>query len=283
MQLTFLEASAPLTKQYEKAPGGAITKTPYPMTWEFTSHLEDVTNLASMHKALVHHAGLGNCLLKGSIQKPLVSESRAGSTDSNGPTSYVVLDLDGLPDVDIDETDPTLAHPVTLDYFLKALDLDQVSHIVQWSASYGIENTKLRAHVFFMLDKPAAAPLLKQWLIQFNHDIAMLRNAMGLTKTGNAISWTLDISACQNDKLIYIAPPTLKGIPDPMKGKPRISLVKRKTERLVLSTTINSTAKNKELTNKRTEELRDAAGLPKRKTTYKMHGSVEVMVKPDSV
>lgn len=288
MHLTFLEASVPLTKTYSRAADGTVTKTPYPMTWEFTSHVEQVTNLASFHKALTAHAAQGHCLLKGTITKPLVAESRAGSTDSNGPTDYIVLDLDGLPDVDVVTTvddngdEVSFTHSVTLDYFLKALGLDQTSHIVQWSASYGIENTKLRAHVFFLLDKSAAAPLLKQWLIQLNHNVDMLRNAMGLTKTGNAISWALDISACQNDKLIYITPPVLKGIKDPMAGKSRISLVKRKTDRFTLPSTINATAKNKELTAKRTESLREAAGLPKRKTTYKMHGSVEVLVKPDA-
>jgi hypothetical protein len=124
--------------------------------------------------------------------------------------------------------------------------------------------------------------LLKQWLIQLNHQLPMLQAAMGLTKTGNAISWPLDISACQNDKLIYIAPPVLKNIKDPLAKLPRIALIKRKTDLLSLSAAINSTAKNRELTNKQVEKLRDDAGLPKRKTTFKMHGTVEVMVKPDS-
>lgn len=278
MKLTFLEASVPLTKTYAKAADGTITKTPYPFVWEFTSHELNCANLAQVHAALLTHAAKNHCLLKGSIAKPLIKESRAGSTDANGLTEYIVLDLDGLPDTFIVDDQKV---KMTLDLLLKKLGLDEVSHIVQWSASYGIENTKLRAHIIILLDKPTAAPLLKQWLIQLNHEIDALRAAMSLTKTGNAISWALDISACQNDKLIYIAPPVLKGIKDPL-PKGRISLVKRKNEKLSLSVTINSTAKNKELTNARLEVLREAAGLPKRKTQYKMHGSVEVMVKPDS-
>lgn len=275
MDMTFLEANLPLTKTYTKAANGDIKKTPYPMTWEFTSHPVAASNLNDLHAALLRHAVQGHCLLKGNVARPLVNESRAGSTDSNAATEFVVLDLDGLPEMHQDGY-------VTLDSFLEALDLSDISHIIQWSASYGIENQRLRAHVFFMLDRPAAAPLLKQWLIQLNHEVAMLNDAMSLTKTGNAISWALDISACQNDKLIYIAPPVLKGIKDPMAKAPRISLVKRKNDRLSLHNTINSTTKNKELTNKRLEELREVAGLPKRKTTYKMVGSVEVMAKPDS-
>lgn len=278
MKLTFLEASVPLTKSYAKAADGTITKTPYPFVWEFTSHEQLCSSLTQMHAALVAHAAKNHCLLKGNIAKPLVKESRAGSTDSNGLTEFIVLDLDGLPDTFVVDDQKV---KVSVDLLLTKLGLGQMSYIVQWSASFGIENTKLRAHIFILLDKPTAAPLLKQWLIQLNHEVDMLNAAMALTKTGNAISWALDISACQNDKLIYIAPPVLKGIKDPL-PKGRITLVKRKTEKLSLANTINSTAKNKELTNKRLEVLREAAGLPKRKTAYKMHGSVEVMVKPDS-
>jgi RNA polymerase sigma-70 factor (ECF subfamily) len=145
---------------------------------------------------------------------------------------------------------------------LLLVGLEDISYIVQWSASYGIENWRLRAHVFILLNKLYAAPLLKQWLIQKNHEVPLLSRAMSLTKTGNSISWPLDVSACQNDKLIYIAPPALKGIKDPMAKTPRIQLVRRKHEKLALTTTINSSTKNRELTHKRIKELREEAGLP---------------------
>lgn len=284
MDITFLESAVSLTKTFTKGADGNVLKTPYPFVWEFTSHAVQVSTLAALHTYLTEHAALGHCLLKGNVQRPLVKESRAGSTDPNATTQFVVLDLDGLPDVfiSIDPTGIEMKTSVTLDTFLTALKLSTVSYIVQWSASYGIENKNLRAHLIFMLDHPIAAPLLKQWLIQLNHETPMLSTAMGLTKTGNAISWALDISACQNDKLIYIAPPALKGIRDPMAKRPRIELVKKKNDTLAITTMINSTAKNKELTHKRLEKLREMAGLPKRKTSYKMHGSIEVMVKPDT-
>lgn len=280
MRLHFLEASVPLTKQYARAANGTITKTPYPFVWEFTSHDETVSTLPQFEAVLRSHADLKHCLLKGSLAKPLVKESRAGSTDTNSQTEFVVLDLDGLPDsTTVDLGGKLQTAQVSIDDLLHALGLQDTSYILQWSASYGIENTALRAHLFFMLDKPTAAPLLKQWLVQLNHETALLSDAMGLTKTGNSISWALDISACQNDKLIYIAPPVLKGIKDPLKT-PRITLIKRKHDKLKLPT-VNATAKNRELTNKRIAELREVAGLPARKVTYKMHGAAEVMVKPD--
>lgn len=277
MNIIFLEAAVPLTKTYSKS-AGAIVKTPYPFVWEFTSHTESCKSLAELEHLLKTHAALGHCALKGTISRDLVKESRAGSTDTNSTTEWLVLDLDGLPEtIDIDGRQA----PLTIDLFLAEMGLADVSYIVQYSASYGIENQRLRAHIFILLDKPYAAPLLKQWLIQKNHEVPLLRSSMGLTKTGNSISWPLDISACQNDKLIYIAPPVLKGIKDPMGKMPRISLIKRKHDKLSLNGVISSSSKNKELTHKRIAELREEYGLPARKIAYKMHGSTEVMLKPD--
>jgi hypothetical protein len=285
MDLYFLQASQPLTKTYAKATGGEITKTPYPMTWEFSSHAEKAGNLRDMEALLHKHAALNHCLLKGHISKPLAKESRAGSTITNDTTDWLVLDLDGLPEHLVSQTaaGQQTSQPMTIDLFLGELGLGTVSYIVQWSASYGIENKKIRAHVFMQLDRPYPAPLLKQWLIQKNHETPLLSDAMQLTKTGNSISWPLDISACQNDKLIYIAPPVLKGIKDPCVAAklPRIQYVKRKTDILALTSSVNTTEKNKKLTFARLDQLRDAAGLPKRKYTTKIVGSAEVMLKPD--
>lgn len=279
MNLVFLQAAVPLTKSYSKNSTG-ITKSPYPLVWEFTSHEEPCKSLQNMEQLLIKHAALGHCVLKGSISRPLVKESRAGATDANATTEWLVLDLDGLPDsLEVDGK----SVPLTIDLFLSEMGLADISYVVQWSASYGIENKKLRAHVFMLLDRAYAAPLVKQWLMQKNHEVPLLRASMGLTKTGNSISWPLDISACQNDKLIYIAPPTLKGIKDPMSGVPRIQYVKRKLDKFALSAsgTISTTAKNRDLNHKRIAELRDEFGLPPRKIAYKMHGNTEVMVKPD--
>lgn len=279
MDLVFLEAAVPLTKTYAKSSSG-IAKSPYPLVWEFTSHTEPCKSLTQFEVLLKQHAAQGHCVLKGGIARNLVHESRAGATDTNAVSEWLVLDLDGLPDTIEINNKPV---PLTIDLFLAEMGLQDTSYIVQWSASYGIENKKLRAHVFMLLDRAYSAPLLKQWLMQKNHEVPILRESMSLTKTGNSISWPLDTSACQNDKLIYIAPPTLKNIKDPMSGVPRISLVKRKNDKLALSGlgVINTSAKNRELNHKRIAELREDFGLPPRKIAYKMHGNTEVMLKPD--
>lgn len=278
----FLQASVPLTKSFAVT-NGELVKTPYPFVWEVTSHDETTSTLTALHMALVKHAALGHCMLKGSLQRPLVNESRAGSTNASATTELLVLDLDGLPE-EIESLTPSkqpITLPMTIDLFLAELGLNDISHIIQLSASHHISDKRIRAHVFMQLDKPYTAPLLKQWLIQKNHEVALLRESMMLTKTGNSIRWALDISACQNDKLIYIAPPSLKGIKDPVPKGQRIKLVKRKHDLLALTQTVNTTGKNKDLTHARINELRDVAGLPKRKFTYKVVGGTEVMLKPD--
>jgi hypothetical protein len=283
MKLFFLQASVPLTKSYVKTPQG-ISKTPYPMTWEFTSHEEQCSNLQQLEHLLKKHAVAGNCLIKGELQRPLNCESRAGSTSSGATTDWIVLDLDGLPET-LETTTGTgqiVTAPMTIDLFLAELGLSDISYVVQWSASYGIENKRLRAHIFMLLDKPYTAPLLKQWLVQKNLEVPMLNASLTLAKSGNSLCWPLDVSACQNDKLIYIAPPKLKGIKDPMGITPRIQLVKRKHDKVSMPVSTINNERNKSMTHKRISELREADNLPKRKFTYKSIGGSEVLLKADS-
>jgi hypothetical protein len=269
MKLTFLQAGVPLTKSFAKQADGTITKSSYPSVYEVTSIEEHCPDLRSMEALLKKHAALGNCLVKGNPTRPLTAESRAGTTDSNGATDWIVLDVDGIPGC------------ATVEDFLRALNMDNVSYVVQYSASYGITSNDLRAHIYMQIAALMAAPLIKQWLIGLNHTVPMLRNAMTLTKTGNSVSWPLDISACQNDKLLYIAPPLLKGIKDPFSKRPRIEYVAKQTKFLTIPV-IPSTAANQELTTKRINEIRVTDGLPVRKTRYKMHGATRVMCDPDS-
>ena len=271
MDITFLKAPIPLTKTYIKQKDGSIEKHPYPNAYEVTSIKEPCSDMKMFETLIRKHAAFGHSLLKGSVSRPLINESRKGSTDSNATTDWIVLDLDGLPNCN------------TVDQFLTALNMHDITHVVQYSASYGIENNDLRAHVFMQLSRPIAAPLLKQWLIETNHKVDILRNAMTLTKTGNSLSWPLDITACQNDKLIYIASPLLKGgLKDPLSSKSRISYVARKHATLTISNQISSTEINKDRTTKRINELRENLGLPARKYVFKMVGSNQVLAKPDS-
>lgn len=270
MKIVFLQAPVPLTKTYTRRQNGALEKSSYPHASQFTSIEKTCPDMKSFADLLTKHAALGHTLLKGLIAQPLVNESRKGSTDSNGQTDWIVFDFDGLPP------------GVTVDSILKDMKLDDISYVAQYSASYGIESMDLRAHVFMQLNRPMAAPLLKQWLIDLNHQVDTLKNAMRLTRTATALSWPLDITACQNDKLIFIAPPILHGIKDPMGKKPRIAYVAKKNSTLTITTTIPTTETNRDRTAKRVNELRDQTGLPQRKYQFKMVGAHQILVKPDS-
>lgn len=269
MQLSLLGAEHPLVKTFTQR-DGVLQKSPYPNAYHFTSQTLSVTNITEFHGQLVLAAKRGQCLLKGVLKRELTDEPRASTTDAETPTEWVCLDIDGLRALsDV----PSLMH---------ALDLDDVSHIIQYSASMGVDPSKgLSAHVFFMLSAPVAAPFLKQWLIGLNltHDI--LRAEIALTRTGNALRWPLDITTCQNDKLIYIAPPHLgPGVLDSFKGK-RIQLVERTlahlpTQRLVADINKNRT----ELADVLNTLRKDASYAKIKDTQYKVKNNIAYLAKP---
>lgn len=278
MKIHFLQANVALTKAYKKTPQG-IEKTSYPHMFEVTSHDSDIKTLTGLATELRTHAKLGHCLLKGELMRPLNKESRAGTTDRNGNTQWICLDLDGLP---TSLVTPTGVIKYGIEELLKDLGLGDVSYVLQWSASHGISDTNIRAHVMIFLDRPVSVALIKQWLIQLNHTTQILRENTHLTKTACSLSWVLDITACQNDKLIYIAPPLLTGITDPLGKTPRITTVMKKKQFFTFPQTVNSIATNRDLTDTRILELRTAANMPKRKMQYKLSGPHEVLVKPDA-
>jgi len=277
MNLHFLSASVPLTKTIEKLPDGTVLKSPYPNVYNVTSHEEQITDIADFYAAMAKHAALGHCLVKGNLTRTLVNESRAGSTVTGDSTHWICLDIDGIP-----ATYGTPPASVTPSALLSVLGIGDVSHVLQWSASQGINGPALRLHIFMLLTGPVPAPILKQWLVQLNHSVPLLSDAMGLTKTGNSLTWGLDITACQNDKLLYIAPPTLKGLKSPLGRTPRISLVQRVLPALTFPTSTNTTKANQALTEARIHELREAAGLPPRKFAMKTVKNTEVLNKPES-
>jgi len=264
--LTFLNTSEQLTKTFELQKTGEITKSTYPNSFEFTSLKESAKDMKEFATLLQAHASLGHCLLKGHTNRQLNKESRAGTTDANATTEIICLDIDGSQAFK------------TPDEVMKALSLQHVSYVVQYSASHMIGSTALRCHIFFRIDKPLAAPQIKQHLLKWNLSIPEFANELSLTKTQNTLSYTLDITACQNDKLIYIAPPVLVGIKDPLKN--RILFIKGKHECATLPPP-PSIVVNKAEVEVRIASLRDAAKLPKRKNVYKHVNNTEILSKPD--
>ncbi len=273
MDLFFLEADQPITKRYSYDSAGTLLKHPYPFVYQVTSHQEACPDLATFETLILKHAKQGHTLVKGALARSLVSESRAGTTDADAKTSWICLDLDGIDQYQ------------SVDLFLEAIGCADVDYILQWSSSMGVENKSgFRCHIFMMLNTPAHPQMLKHWLQNLNLQVPALKAQLSLTKTYNALRWPLDITTCQNDKLLYIAPPIFdKGLKDPYPGKNRISLHARSARALALPAITPTKEALRELTNKVVNELRVAGGLPKRKTTrYKFEGAVEYYANPDS-
>src|SRR5574343_160367 len=266
MKVTFLSADRPLTKTYIFSASG-YDHTPYPLTAEFTSHLEHVTSIEDLYVALVAHASVGHCLLKGNLQRSLKHESRAGLTAAE-PTELLVVDLDGL---DLQGR--------TLDELLTDLGLGNTSYVLQYSASYGIK-PGFNAHGFFLLKSPVAAEYLKSWFKWKNLSLPFLRNQISLTRTGVALHWPLDCTVGQNDKLIYIAPPTITGKEDPVKE--RITLNIREKSHVTLDMPPSGLD---EQANDLIRQLRSASGLKEHKlaVVYSKTYQVETLKNPDHV
>jgi len=119
---------------------------------------------------------------------------------------------------------------------------------------------------------------LKQWLKNLN---LTLLKTQDLARSGNSLLWPIDITTCQNDKLIYIAPPKFKGLDDPHAGKNRIKLVKKKHRTLELPKIPTPNAiRQAEL--KRLNDAKTAIGLPIcKELKYTSELGVQYFVGPD--
>lgn len=262
--INFLGAAVPLTKTIN-ADG---TKEAYPLIKNFTSYEEEVKDIDQFFHAINFHAEQGHCLLKGRLSRPLANEPRAGTTRTDDTTDWLCLDFDRHETDDLDAT-------------LKTFGIGDVSYVVQYSSSHGLPENEgtISAHVFMLLDKPIMAPTLKAWLMALNLD--HLNSGISLSRSNTVLSWPLDITTCQNDKLLYIAPPRFKGLKDPLRE--RISLVKKKKAMVPIAligerhiNVLKGSERNK------LNQLRVAKGLPKRTAKTSWVGTVEIQNKPDT-
>lgn len=269
----FLGANTPLSKQFWVDSDGTLQKSSYPNVKNFTSHREPVENLREFHKALVAHAAEGHCLIKGTLHKDLDNESRAGSTKSDDSTQWLCLDLDDAP------------FKTPKEFMASIPDLKDVAHVVQYSASAGIgpARSTLSCHIFVMLDAKIAAGHIKTWLMHTNLSNDELRKGITLSPTGAALHWPLDVTTCQNDKLLYIAPPTLgKGVKSSLKEAERIQYVAGthptlSAKKLQPKRTLEQVREeSRELLN----ELRKAQDLKPLRSSTKWVGEFEVQPKP---
>lgn len=262
MDITFLKAGVPLTKTISKT-----SKDPYPLIKNFTSIDAAINTPVELYNTIKAHAKLGHCMLKGTISRALSHEPRAGTTRTDDETEWVCLDFDRFETVDIDDQ-------------LTAMGLSDVTYILQYSSSHGLDGNEgtTSAHVFMLLDAPVRAPMLKSWLMGLN--LTLFRDELRLSRDKNQLSWPLDITTCQNDKLLYIATPKFVGIKDPVEN--RLQLIGRPLHKLPVERigerhidALKADAR------KALNELRVAEGLKARTAGTSWVGSTEIQNKPN--
>lgn len=269
--LYFLAASKPLTKSFTLDEHGEIIKHSYPIVKNFTSYEEQITTLNDLYNAVVKHSKLNHCLIKGKLKDTIQNESRANFTNTNDESDWTLIDLDSSP-------------YKTHEEFIEAHSaLHDVSYIVQYSSSYGVfKSNKLSCHIYMLLDKPIRAPLLKSWLQGLNIANKTDREGLQLSRSKASLHYPIDITTCQNDKLIYIAPPILgKGVKCAVSDKDRIQFISKKHKTLshkivegIKPEAIKSECRN--ILN----DLRRREGFTPLRAQTKMVGEYEVQPKP---
>lgn len=267
-KIFWLEAAVPLVKTFEQTPTGVIV-TPYPQNVaNFTSHEVDIKTISDFAKELSAKQKTGWCLLKGTIKKPLKNERRAGSTTTDAPTDWVCFDLDSAP---FD----------TPQAFMEAVKLDDVSYTVQYSASHGLEgHVGLNCHIFVFLSRKLPAPQLKNWLMYLNINVKELRDGLRLSNTAITLSYPLDITTCQNDKLLFVCAPTFKKMKDPYLNG-RVEFIKRENDVLnVEKIALHAPEALKKIARDILNEKRTAAQLPPLRAKTVIVGEYEVQNQP---
>jgi len=237
----------------------------YPNVFKFTSEETTINNTREFCALIKQAAKQQKCLLKGQLKAPLNKQSRAGSTDRDEPTQWICLDLDGvdLPDVS------TFIHTLPEAFHT-------VSYIQQESASLGTK-PGLRYHLFMLLKQTASPTILKAILKHINATIPILLDQITLGRgDSNILKYPLDITTCQNDKLLYIAPRS-----DKPATKKHIQHIKKTDDLLDIDKIHYRPAADKKTLLTCKNKLRKEAGLPTRRETTKVVDGKELFTAVD--
>lgn len=228
--LTFLSGHARMVKTFSME--GSQT---YPLVKKFTSHKAtvsiDETGLAEFEQQLRFHAAQGNCFYKGNLTTELKNESRAGKTNTLGRTQVLVIDIDGyhmpgtMPEMPWGKED--VKHIADTIIGRLPAEFNGVSYIAQASASMGMKGHNIVSmHLFFFLDEPVNPSQLKNWLTQLNLQNPAFADQLRLTASGLQLSYIIDRCMAENSRIIYIAPPVIRGLKDPFDGDNEARIVR---------------------------------------------------------
>lgn len=214
--LTSLQAMKPLTKIF-KSP---TEVTSYPLVSKCSSfdHQYDPNNINTFADVIRQVATNKGCLLKGPLKKQLTSESRAGHSDKNAVTRWIMIDVDGLvlPGVNLPTKVSAKELQNAADTIIDELPacFTGVSYVAQASSSFGLKGNSVSLHLFFILSAPIAPFDLKQFLRQINFESDLFSKNIKLSGNSRALSWPIDPSVADNSKLVFVTDPKFHNLGD---------------------------------------------------------------------
>lgn len=275
--LTFMQASNGVRLAKEFTP---TSKKSYPQVKKFDTHVYEVANSSSglehMHRLMVTHAAKGHALLRGQLKKPLKNQSRSNQTQKNLVCDWITIDIDNLDLVKAGAFGVTPNYPMSgvisranilfaAEYLVKLLpqELHNISYIATASASTGMKPDKLSMHLDFMLTNPVHPKTLKGWLTKLNFDNPVFTDQLNLNSNGVALIFPCDRTVADNSKLIYIAPPVMKGVEQRLNDDDRILLVEKQEATVDIMPMLQGCTEEqiKLLITKGVKKLRRDAGL----------------------
>jgi hypothetical protein len=262
----FAADKTPLSKKF-LLDEGVIKPISYPHVRTFNSVRTKISGIEGLAHLVSLVGQRKGCLLKGLLDGELRAQSRAGHTLAGQSTQWICLDIDGLRGVD------------TVQDFIRLLPevFRTTSHVIQYSSSMGIVDKGLSAHVFFLIQKPVPAPVIKRWLMYQNLTIPHLMARLALTRSRVAMRYPLDVTTCQNDKLIYVAPAIrTPGVIDTFKEE-RVQVVNKRYVALKYSFEVADDINVEQLALDEMNRIRENAGLEKQTHDTTKIGKVEVL------
>jgi hypothetical protein len=273
VKVTFLNAAVPLAKTYEEIAPGTYREESYPHVTRVNSLEYTVDDLDDFHSYLTVAADEGMCLLKGNLDGQLVNESRAGHTSSSAVTQWICLDVDYA------------VRGEAPDRWLDNLHscFHDVSFIFQPSASQGIKvHDGWRGHFFLILENAETPAALKVFLTELNLTNPELSQHLVLSASGGALRYPLDVTTCQNDKLIFIAPPVTRNFERPP-GIAQFTHYRRSRDTVRMKLNGLSMEKNNQAVAGKVAKLRKAKGLTRKQFKQERYRGCDVLTNPDSV
>jgi len=215
------------TKKYRADAAGKIKKGKVSLPTFFDVESVPCPDIGALYAQLIEMKDDPHVMhVRGQLNDVLDSSKvrRNKTSFRDVPRDYICLDFDNVKCPD--HIDPLTESKEAGDYLVSRLpeEFQDVSYILQWSSSFGVEALMgqgrafktLKAHVWFFLDRPVANMDLKRWGKHINGQQAGL----------------IDISLFNPVQPHFTAAPAFNGLSDPI-GK-RIYFVEREFDQVVI-------------------------------------------------